>query len=212
MEKKDVTRFKTVADAGEAEIVEKKSRFIAYVFPVENEEEAQNKIEAIRKKHHSARHNCYAYQIGTKNEIQKASDDGEPSGTAGKPIIEVLTGEDVKNTLIVVTRYFRGILLGTGGLVRAYGKSAKAGLENAGIIEKVLCQRIRITADYTLLGKIQYEAGKKNIITEDTIYTDKAEMIVLAEYDKADRFIKTITEVTSAAAVCKKEEIVFIKN
>ncbi|MBR1444073.1 MAG: YigZ family protein [Firmicutes bacterium] len=210
MEKNDVARFRTAADRGEAEIVEKKSRFIACVFPVESEEEAQSMIESIRKKHHSARHNCYAYQIGTKNEIQKASDDGEPSGTAGKPILEVLTGENVKNTLIVVTRYFGGILLGTGGLVRAYGKSAKAGLENAGITEKVLCQKIRITADYTLLGKIQYEVGKRNMITEDTVYTDKAELTVLSEYAEADGFIKAVTEVTAAAAMCKKEEIVYI--
>ena len=170
MEKNDVARFRTAADRGEAEIVEKKSRFIACVFPVESEEEAQSMIESIRKKHHSARHNCYAYQIGTKNEIQKASDDGEPSGTAGKPILEVLTGENVKNTLIVVTRYFGGILLGTGGLVRAYTQAAQAALADAEVGEKVFSQKLTLTFGYNMINNVQYYLGQNNIAIADSRY------------------------------------------
>lgn len=124
-------KYYIVSKGGEGEITEKKSRFIAHVLPVESEEEALLQIENIKKKYWDARHNCFAFIMGKNNEIQRFSDDGEPQGTAGKPILEVLMGENLRNTLIVVTRYFGGTLLGTGGLVRAYGLSSKEGLKRS---------------------------------------------------------------------------------
>ena len=120
--------FKTISQNGEILIIEKKSKFIATVMQVHTVEEADQYMQQLRKKYYDATHNCFAYQIGEHNEFQRSSDDGEPQGTAGKPILEVLKGEGIRNTLICVTRYFGGTLLGTGGLVRAYGKAAKEGL------------------------------------------------------------------------------------
>lgn len=193
-------KFKTVNGYGEAETVEKKSRFIAYVSTANSEEEALNFINDIKKKNREATHNVFAFQIGERDEIIRQSDDGEPSGTAGLPVLDVLRGEDIKNTVIVVTRYFGGTLLGTGGLVRAYGKAAKLGVVAAKVIEKILYRYIYITSDYNLSGKIQYEILRQEHIIHDTVYTDKVKFIVLAEADKAEQFIKHITDITSASA------------
>ncbi len=193
-------RYKTVSGEGEAEIVEKKSRFIAHVFPVESESEALEQIEKTKKKYWDARHNCYAYVIGIDGKMQRYSDDGEPGGTAGMPMLEVLLGEEVKNTLVVVTRYFGGTLLGTGGLVRAYSKSTKEGLLAAGIKECVLYRRINITVDYSLSGKIQYEAAQGGHLTEDTVYAENVLFKLLVKTGSADGFAKRITDVTNGRA------------
>lgn len=192
--------YKTVSGEGEAEIVEKKSRFIAHVFPVESESEALEQIEKTKKKYWDARHNCYAYVIGIDGKMQRYSDDGEPGGTAGMPMLEVLLGEKVKNTLVVVTRYFGGTLLGTGGLVRAYSKSTKEGLLAAGIRECVLYRRINITVDYSLSGKIQYEAAQGGHLTEDTVYAENVLFKLLVKTGSADGFAKRITDVTNGRA------------
>ena len=160
--------YKTIKSEGEALIVEKKSKFIATVQKVASQEEADSKLQLLRKKYYDATHNCFAYQIGERNEIQRFSDDGEPQGTAGKPILDVLKGEDIKNTLICVTRYFGGTLLGTGGLVRAYGRAAKEGLLAAGIVEKKQITLFTITTDYSLSGKVQYLLNEKNYVIRDT--------------------------------------------
>ena len=157
-------QYRTIKDSGEALIVEKKSKFIATVYKVETPEEAEAYMVQLRKKYYDATHNCFAYQIGEKNEFQKASDDGEPQGTAGKPILDVLKGEEIKNTLICVTRYFGGTLLGTGGLVRAYGKAAKEGLLAAGIVEKRRIKLYHLQMPYTLVGKVQYLLGEKSYV------------------------------------------------
>ena len=149
-------KYYIVSKGGEGEITEKKSRFIAHVLPVESEEEALLQIENIKKKYWDARHNCFAFIMGKNNEIQRFSDDGEPQGTAGKPILEVLMGENLRNTLIVVTRYFGGTLLGTGGLVRAYGLSSKEGLKNSVIKEVCPGVNFSVTTDYNSIGKIKY--------------------------------------------------------
>ena len=187
-------RYKTVLKEGEAEIIEKKSRFIATVRPVKSEDEAKAFIEEMRKKYWNATHNVFAYAIGEKSELQRFSDDNEPSGTAGMPVLNVLNGEEVKNTAIVVTRYFGGTLLGTGGLVRAYGKSAKEGLAAAGVYELVLYNRFSVCCDYHLSGKIQYEILNCGAIIEDTLYTDKVEYVILAESGEEGRLNKTIAE------------------
>ena len=133
-----VETYKAVFTGGQGEIVEKKSRFIANVRPVETEEEALAFIEEMRKKYYDARHNCFAFCVGVERETLRCSDDGEPSGTAGKPMLEVLTGGEIHNVAVVVTRYFGGTLLGTGGLVRAYTQATQEGLKNSQVIEKNL--------------------------------------------------------------------------
>lgn len=202
-------RYKTILQPAQTETIEKKSKFIATVRPVKNEKEAQSFIEEMRKKYWDATHNVFAYQIGERNQIQRYSDDGEPSGTAGLPVLDVLKGEDIKNTAIVVTRYFGGTLLGTGGLVRAYGRSAKEGVLEAKIIEKVLCCRFHVITDYSLLGKIQYEILQMGHVIEDTVYTDQIKFIVLVEDGKEDAFIKKINEISSAQAQVQKVNYVY---
>lgn len=195
-----IGKYKTILNEGTAEIVEKKSRFIANVRPVKTEEEARAFIEEIKKKYWDARHNVFAYQIGERNEIQRFSDDGEPQGTAGMPVLTVLSGEDIKNCCIVVTRYFGGTLLGTGGLVRAYGKSAKEGVLNAGIAEITTFRQYSIVTEYAMQGKIQYEIMQGEYIIKDTNFTDKVEFIVLAEEEKAEKFENSITDISAGKA------------
>lgn len=202
-------RYKTIAKKAEAEISEKKSRFIATVMPVKTQEEAEEFINELRKKYWNAAHNCYAYQIGMRNEIQRFSDDGEPQGTAGKPILDVLKGEDLKNTAIVVTRYFGGTLLGTGGLVRAYGKSAKEGILEAGIIERILMRRYFIKVPYHIMGKVQYLLNEKEYIIEDTEFTHDVTFYVLVEENKCKQFEKQMVEHTNAEAVVQKQETIY---
>ena len=182
-------KYKTILTQAEAEIVEKKSRFIATVRPVKTEEEAKAFIEERKKKYWNATHNVFAYQIGERNELQRFSDDGEPQGTAGMPVLSVLKGEDIKDTAIVVTRYFGGTLLGTGGLVRAYGHSAKEGLY----------RKYSVLAAYSDSGKVQYEILQDGHELFDTIYTEQVEFIVLVETDAADSFEKKMTEIFRGA-------------
>lgn len=198
--------YKTVYRGGEGEITEKKSRFIANVVPVSSEEEAEEFIESMKKKYWDARHNCYAYIIGERGEIKRFSDDGEPGGTAGKPILEVLAGEGITNAAIVVTRYFGGTLLGTGGLVRAYGAAAKAGLSASAVINKIPGMRLSITTDYTGLGKIQYLLGQRGITVLDTVYTDKVEMEALVSLKEGAAVKAEIREGTNGQAVLQEGE------
>ncbi len=199
-------RYITVKGYGTAEIVEKKSRFIANVKPVVSEEEAIEFVDEIKKRYYDARHNCYAYQIGDRNQIQRYSDDGEPGGTAGMPILDVLRGRNIKNSIVVVTRYFGGTLLGTGGLVRAYSSAAKAGLINTGLIERIPHIRLKFTVDYTLSGKVQYEIINGGHISEDTVYTDKVEFIVLCEIDRECELTENIVNITGNKVVISKED------
>ena len=198
--------YKTVYRGGEGEITEKKSRFIANVAPVASEEEVLELLEAARKKYWDARHNCFAYVIGERGELKRFSDDGEPNGTAGKPILEVLSGEGVTNAAIVVTRYFGGTLLGTGGLVRAYGAAAKEGLSASAVINKIPGMRLSITTDYTGLGKIQYLLGQRGITVLDTVYTDKVEMEALVSLKEGAAVKVEITEGTNGQAVLQEGE------
>ena len=191
--------YSTVRGAASAEQIIEKSRFIAYVAPVSDREEAEAFITSIRKKHKDATHNVPAMVLGDKMQTQWASDDGEPQGTAGMPVLSVLKGEDIKDTAIVVTRYFGGTLLGTGGLVRAYGHSAKEGLLAAGIAELVLYRKYSVLAAYPDSGKVQYEILQDGHELFDTIYTEQVEFIVLVETDAADSFEKKMTEIFCGA-------------
>ncbi|MGN0480224.1 MAG: YigZ family protein [Lachnospiraceae bacterium] len=181
---------------GQGEIVEKKSRFIARLVKADSEEQAAELIAATRKKYWDARHVCYAFVIGDNNEVQRFSDDGEPAGTAGKPILEVLAGSGVRNALLTVTRYFGGTLLGTGGLVRAYSQAAREAVDNAVIAMMVDGVRVSVVTDYAGLGKIQYMASKEELLVVDTIYTDKVCIVMAFEKERLDGIQKQLYEIT----------------
>ncbi|MCI8549427.1 MAG: YigZ family protein [Lachnospiraceae bacterium] len=185
---------------GEGELVEKKSRFIATVCPVKTEEEATAFIEEMRKKYWNASHNCTAFCIGRGNELTRCSDDGEPGGTAGRPMLDVLLGEGIHNVCVVVTRYFGGTLLGTGGLVRAYSGAVKEGLKNSVILHKQPGQKVSVACDYNGLGKLQYIAGQMGISILDTEYTDTVVSRLLLPEEQADAFVKRLTEATGGKA------------
>lgn len=192
--------YKAVYEGGEGELIEKKSRFIATVIPAESEEEALAFIEAMKKKYWNATHNCSAYVIGEKGQLKRCSDDGEPSGTAGRPMLEVLEGEGIRNVAVVVTRYFGGTLLGTGGLVRAYSASVKAGLASSVIITKIPGVKLKIETDYTGLGKIQYLLGEMGIRTLDSRYTDHVELDVLVPETMLERVKAELIEGSNGQA------------
>lgn len=189
--------YKVVCEPGSGVYEEKKSRFIANIAPANSEEEAINFIESIKKKHYDARHNCPAFVIGKNKELTRCSDDGEPSGTAGKPILEVLLLEGVTNVVAVVTRYFGGTLLGTGGLVRAYTQATKEGLQNAGIATMRYGYEITIGVDYTDVGKVQYLLVGEHIKIVDSRYTDKVEFDVRIPDENKEVLRKELTEATS---------------
>ena len=199
-------QYRTVYEGGEGEITEKKSRVIATVHPVESEEEALAFLEEMKKKYWDARHNCYVYSIGMNREFTRCSDDGEPSGTAGRPMLDVILGEDIYNVAVVVTRYFGGVLLGTGGLVRAYSKAVQEGLAASKVILKQKGIALKITTDYTGLGKIQYIAGERNIPVLDSEYTDKVVMKLLVPVQDVGSVQKAITEGTNGRAGIEKDQ------
>ncbi len=193
--------YKILYQAGEGEIVEKKSRFIATIRPVESEEEALSFIAEMRKKYWDATHNCTAFVIGENHEQMRCNDDGEPSQTAGRPMLDVLLGEDVHNCCAVVTRYFGGTLLGTGGLVRAYSAAVKEGLKNCRILEKQLARKLTVETDYTGLGKIQYILGEEKIAVLDSQYAEKVSLTLLVPVDQLDPLMEKLTEGTNGRCV-----------
>ncbi len=189
-----------VYKGGQGEIIEKKSRFIATVRPVESEDEAVSFINETKKKYWDARHNCSAFVIGKRQELTRCSDDGEPAGTAGRPMLDVLLKENIHNAAVVVTRYFGGVLLGTGGLVRAYQQATKAGLSASEIIEKKDGAVLFIRTDYTGIGRLQYLFAQEKITVMDTAYeADVLVKAVIPENDKK-RIEKTIIEQTNGTA------------
>ncbi len=204
-----VDRYKILWEGGTGEIVEKKSRFIADTKPVESEEEALEFIEGVRKRYWDARHHCFAYCIGDRNQVTRCSDDGEPSQTAGRPMLDVLLGEEIHNGCVVVTRYFGGTLLGTGGLVRAYSGAAQEGLKNSQVVEKCLGRSLEIDTDYTGIGKIQYILAQRQIAVLNTEYTDKVKLKVMAPFGEADRLKAEITEGTNGRAVIQEGDPVY---
>lgn len=192
--------YKILYKGGEGEIVEKKSRFIATVIPVQSEQEALDELSRLKKKYWDATHNCFAYTIGEKQEKQRCSDDGEPSGTAGRPMLDVLLGEDIHNILVVVTRYFGGTLLGTGGLVRAYQKAVQEGLSRSQVVEKCPGKQYRIETDYSGIGKLQYIIGQMELHEMGTEYTDNVTILVMIPLEKCGTFEKKVTEATAGQA------------
>ena len=202
--------YNTVAGKASAEQIIEKSKFIAYVKPVSSQEEADAFVAEIKKKHRDATHNVPAMVIGDKMQLQWASDDGEPQGTSGAPIIKMLTGAGITNVAIVVTRYFGGVKLGTGGLARAYTSSAKLGLEAAGIcsVESRLC--LTCEFDYTYLAKLQNLSGDDFDISE-VRYAEKVEADITCEPDDRGKVESTILNVTAGRLTVKNENILEIK-
>ncbi|MEW4289682.1 YigZ family protein [Rossellomorea marisflavi] len=205
-------KYYTVKGPGENEIVIDRSRFIAHVARVETEEDAQAFIADIKKKHWDATHNCSAYMIGENNLIQKANDDGEPSGTAGVPMLEVLKKRDLKDTVVVVTRYFGGIKLGAGGLIRAYGKSTSEGLNATGVVERKLMRIMKTKIDYTWLGKVENEIRSSHYQLKEIHYLDAVEVEVYVEEAAKDDFTSWMTELTNGQGEITESEVEYLET
>lgn len=197
----------TIREYGEDEFIEKKSQFIGYAKRCESEEEAKAFVAEIKNKHKQATHNCWAYVVGKNMGIQRYSDDGEPQGTAGIPILEVMKKSNVTDCAIVVTRYFGGIMLGAGGLTRAYTKGASIALKAGGVVEKVEGVKLSLEMDYDMIGKIQYMCGQNNWHIEDTDYTDKVIVYILAESHVADEIEKLSIEASNGKILIEKSDV-----
>lgn len=200
--------YRIVYEGGEGEITEKKSRFIATVRPIETEEEAIEFIAKLKKKYWDARHNCYAYVAGKNQELQRCSDDGEPNGTAGRPMLDVLLREEIHDAVVVVTRYFGGTLLGTGGLVRAYQKATQEGLANSVVIEKQQGELLKVQASYQEVGKLQYALGQNGIPIIDSVYAQDVELHGVVPKEQTAKIEKELLEATNGKARIIWEEAV----
>lgn len=195
-----LSQYYTIKEDGTYEIIIQKSRFIGHVARVQTEEEAQSFIQKIKKQHHTATHNCSAYMIGERDEIQKANDDGEPGGTAGIPMLEVLKQLELKNTVVVVTRYFGGIKLGAGGLIRAYGTTTSETIKQVGIVKGELMQGYHVTIDYPLLGKVENMIEHSNYIIDNKEYKEDVRLTIYVHIDELDEFKKSIINLTNDQA------------
>ena len=193
-------------------IIIEKSTFIGYAKPIKTEEEAIEFVNEIKKKHKDATHNVWAYTVGKTMNIQRYSDDGEPQGTAGIPTLEVIKKEDLRDVVVVVTRYFGGVKLGAGGLVRAYTKGAKIGIDAAKVIEKVMYKEVRIKIDYNQLGKVQNEIMNMNYFVKDTIYEDNVEIIVYSRLEEVKVLTDKMIDITSATAEIKLGEEFYLSE
>ena len=198
-----MSKYKTLHEFEMDEIIIEKSTFIGYAKPIKTEEEAVEFVNEIKKKHKDATHNVWAYTVGKTMNIQRYSDDGEPQGTAGIPTLEVIKKEDLRDVVVVVTRYFGGVKLGAGGLVRAYTKGAKIGIDAAKVIEKVMYKEVRIKIDYNQLGKVQNEIMNMNYFVKDTIYEDNVEIIVYSRLEEVKVLTDKMIDITSATAEIK---------
>lgn len=200
-----MTEYKTIAGECSGEITEKKSRFIATLCPVETEEAALEFIARMKKNYWDARHNCSAYIIGTDKPLERCNDDGEPSRSAGMPMLDILKGSDLHNVVVVVTRYFGGILLGVGGLVRAYQEAVRAGINNGTVITKRLVNEVRITTDYNGYGRLSYFAETGSLFIKSSDFTDTVNVVLLLDDTELGSLTKKMTEVTSGR--CKIENL-----
>ena len=204
-----MSNYKSIHKSGRDEIIINKSRFIGTSMPVENEEQAIEFIDNVKKEFKDATHNCYAYVIGENKNIQRYSDDGEPSGTAGMPILNVINQENLVNVAVVVTRYFGGVLLGAGGLVRAYTRGCKIGLESGIIVDKDLYFDISFNLDYTLLGKMDNELLKNNFIVKDKIYSDHVTFKLIVKDDETEKISSLVSEITAGRAEVNKGQAAY---
>ena len=193
--------YRTINGYGEDEILINKSRFIGYSKPIETEHDALEFIDHIKAKHRDATHNVYAYVIGENSNIQRFNDDGEPSGTAGIPALEVLKKEDLRNVVVVITRYFGGTKLGGGGLIRAYTKGAKIAIDAGVIVDMTIHARLMLQIPYTLLGKIENFLMVNNYKPEEMIYKEDVEVFIYIVKSKLEDFIREINDLTNGTAL-----------
>ena len=198
--KNKIDSYRVLLEGGQGEYVEKKSRFIATVRKCESEEQAAAFIEEMKKKYWDARHNCSAYCIGARGELTRCSDDGEPGGTAGRPMLEVLTGEGIRNAAVVVTRYFGGVLLGTGGLVRAYTQAVQEGLKNCRTGWMKRGFEVEVVTDYNGIGKILYLLGEAGIEPVHSDYTDKVTLQLMVSAEQVESLRAKIVDATAGKA------------
>lgn len=180
-----------------------KSKFISHVFPIHSEYQAADIINRIKKEHYKATHNVYAYVLGENKEIQKSTDDGEPSGTAGIPVLEIIKKEGLNNILIIVTRYFGGVKLGAAGLIRAYVHMAKLGIKKSTIIKNVLCEKIRVTIDYSYWSKIENEINNRNNIIHEVEFLDKVNISLFLQKHEKEKLINYIKNTTNGNYLIK---------
>jgi len=206
-----LTDYYTIKESGSDQVIIRKSRFIGYVKRVETEEDALLFINKIKKKHYDATHNCSAYMIGAHDQIQKANDDGEPTGTAGVPMLEVLKQQKLKDTVIVVTRYFGGIKLGAGGLIRAYGSTTSQTIKSIGIVQRQLVQGISIKTDYTMLGKLENELRNSEHILDSIDYQDHVDFLVYVKKQAVETFKEWIIDHTSDEAIIEDKQFAYIE-
>ncbi|NLP29263.1 MAG: YigZ family protein [Clostridia bacterium] len=206
--------YRTVKGQAIAEYEEKKSLFIGNVARVSSEDEARDFINSIKAEHREARHNVYAYIIGGNCSIQRYSDDGEPQGTGGIPVLEVIKRNNITDTVIVVTRYFGGVLLGASGLVRAYSKAASMAVKEVGIVEKIKAVMLKIKVDYDMLGKIQYNFSKNNWQIDNIQYADMVELSILCEKSKLEEIKKALIDITNDkyTLIDQEEDLYFKEN
>lgn len=202
--------YRTVFTFGEDEVIINKSRFIGYASPIESEEDALAFIDKIKEKHRDATHNVSAYVFGENSSIQRFNDDGEPSGTAGIPALEVIKKEELRNVVVVVTRYFGGIKLGGGGLIRAYTKGAKIGLEAATIVDMVVHQKLKIRLDYTLYGKIENYLLMNEYKVDDTSFDSSVNITICIDNEEVSNFIKEITNLSSGNVEIEELELLHL--
>lgn len=203
--------YRTVKDYGESEFIIQKSKFLTFVKRAETEDEAIHFINKIKKLHHTATHNCSAYMIGAHDQIQKANDDGEPSGTAGVPMLEVLKKQTLKDTVVVVTRYYGGIKLGSGGLIRAYGRATSEGIAATGTVERKLHHLMKVIIDYTWLGKVENEVRQSAYPLKEITYTEGVALLLYVPIEEEADFIAWMTELTSGQSKISSVEQQFLE-
>lgn len=206
MTQAQVMTFRTVKESVKSEVVIEKSRFIGYLLPVTSEEVIKDHLAAIKKEHYNASHHCYAYRLLGDLPTERAADDGEPSQTAGMPMLEVLRGEDLWQVLLVSVRYFGGTKLGTGGLVRAYTASAKESVMAASLITKGSFTRLTIEVDYALSGTLDYELKKNDKYIEEIVYTEKVIFHIYEPTQDVDRTIQWVRELANGQVMTQKGE------
>lgn len=204
--------YYTISQDGQNQIEIKKSKFICHLFRIDNEEQAREYINQIKKEHYKANHNCSAYLLGENFEIQRSSDDGEPSGTAGVPILEVLKKNELQNTLAIVTRYFGGIKLGAGGLIRAYSTSVSEALDKIGIVEGKLQQILAITISYPQLGKLQNYLENEQITIQEINYLENITVKVAIDITEIDIFIANIIDLFNSQVTITHLEKAYVEN
>lgn len=202
--------YRTVFTFGEDEVIINKSRFIGYAAPIDSEEDALAFIDKIKEKHRDATHNVSAYVFGQNSNIQRFSDDGEPSGTAGIPALEVIKKEELRNVVVVITRYFGGIKLGGGGLIRAYTKGAKIGLEASTIVDMVVHRRLKIRLEYTPYGRVENYLLVNKYKVDQTTFDSSVNITICIDMEEIDEFIKTITDICSGNLEIEELELLHL--